>query len=174
LIAARSQRAEQARVFYDENPQLFETGDRYRARHVLVRVAPDAPAQDAINAMARLNEARRRVIAGEDFGAVALEFSDDAGSKGRGGEIAVFSRGEVPAKLAEEVAELEPGDISPSFRSTAGYHFAELLERLPGERREFDAVREGLKQRLLVQQRQRHIQDFVNDLRRKARIETFI
>ena len=164
----------EARAFYDENPELFETGERLRARHVLVRVAPDASEDEVREAEALAQRARRRVAGGEDLGAVAAEVSDDAGSRGRGGEIAVFARGEVPPRFADAVFALEPGVLSPVFRSSAGYHIAEVLERLPGERRAFDDVREGIVQRLAARQRQRRIQEFVNGLRSRARIETYI
>lgn len=165
---------EQARAFYDENPQLFETGDRLRARHVLARVPPDGTPQQAVDGEMRAQVIRRRLLDGEDFGKVASETSDDAGSKGRGGEVPVFVRGEVPPKFFEEVSALEPGELSRIFRSAAGYHVAELLERLPGERRAFDDVREALKQQLAARQRQQRVQELVNELRSKARIQTFI
>jgi peptidyl-prolyl cis-trans isomerase C len=165
---------EEARAFYDDNPELFETGDRLRARHVLIRAPATATGKAATDAEARLQEARRRVVQGEDFGAVAREVSEDAGSRGRGGEVAVFSRGEVPPRFLEVVSALEPGQLSLPFRSSAGYHFAELLERLPSERRAFNDVREAIKQQLAARQRQQRVQDLVNDLRRKASIQTFI
>lgn len=165
---------EEARAFYDENPQLFETGERLRARHVLVRVPEDATEREANAAEARALEARRRIVAGEDFAEVARELSDDAGSKGRGGEVPPFSRGEVPKRFADYVYALEPGQLSPVFRSSVGFHVAELLERLPSQRRAFNDVREGLKQRLAARQRQQMVQRFVNELRSHARIETFL
>jgi len=165
---------EEARAFYDENPELFETGEKLRARHVLVRVPPDAKAQQAVDGEVRAQQARRRVVAGEDFGAVAAEVSDDAASRNRGGEVSVFARGEVPPKFYDAVSQLELGELSTVFRSVAGYHFAELLERLPSEHRAFNDVREAIKQQLAARQRQRRVQDLVNELRSKARIETFI
>lgn len=165
---------EEARAFYDENPELFETGDRLRARHVLARVPPDGTPQQAVDGEMRAQMIRRRLAAGEDFGEVAAETSDDAGSKGRGGEVPIFVRGEVPPKFFEEVSALEPGELSRIFRSSAGYHVAELLERLPGERRAFNDVREALKQELAARKRQARVQELVNELRSKARIQTFL
>ena len=95
-----------------------------RARHILVN-ADDDPAA----ARASIQEARRRIQAGEDFGAVAIEMSDDQGSGANGGDLGWFGPGRMVAPFQEAAFEADIGALVGPVETTFGFHLIEVTHR---------------------------------------------
>lgn len=69
-----------------------------------------------------------RARKGDDFGAMAREFSVDSVSKERNGELEFFSRGDVVPELEEAAFGLfDIGDISEPVQTPFGFHVLKLL-----------------------------------------------
>ncbi|WP_397362316.1 peptidylprolyl isomerase [Olleya sp. R77988] len=79
----------------------------------------------------RINEIYKRVKQGEDFSALAKQFSDDKSSSSKGGKLNAFSAGQLSSKTFEEQAfGLEKvNDVTKPFKSEFGYHIIKLLEK---------------------------------------------
>lgn len=76
----------------------------------------------------RANDIAARARSGDDFGAMAAEFSVDAVSKERGGELEFFSRGDVVPELEEAAFGMfQVGDISEPVQTEFGFHVLKLL-----------------------------------------------
>jgi peptidyl-prolyl cis-trans isomerase C len=165
---------DEVRSFYDDNPQLFETGERLRASHILIRV------QEGIGAVRRqqLKEEAERLLAeiraGADFGALAREHSGDPGSAGKGGELQVFGKGQMVPAFEQAAYALEEGELSDVVESPFGYHIIKLHARMPSEKLAFEDVKDAARARILGQRQQQKLQELVASLRAKARIQTFL
>jgi len=100
--------------------------EQTRIRHILV--TPDQII-DEQTAKQRLDDARERILAGEDFGEVAKLLSDDPGSANDGGEMGWTNPGEFVPEFEEVANNSEIGVLSEPFRSRFGWHILEVLER---------------------------------------------
>ena len=101
-------------------------------RQVVVRPEPD-PASLAA-ARERADSVLARARAGEDFAALALEFSDDPGSAQQGGDLGWFRRGSNLAREFEHAAfRLRPGQISNLVRTSFGFHIIQVRRAEPAE-----------------------------------------
>ena len=101
-------------------------------RQVVVRAVPDLSARTA--AFARADSVMVRARAGEDFAALAVEFSEDPGSAQRGGELEWFRRGAGYAKEFERVAfAMRPGQISDVVPTSFGFHIIQVQRTEPAE-----------------------------------------
>jgi peptidyl-prolyl cis-trans isomerase SurA len=80
-------------------------------------------------AIAKLNELRARILAGEKFETLAKEFSQDPGSAVEGGYLGFFKRGELVPPYEAASRKLEPGQLSPVVESQFGFHLIQLIER---------------------------------------------
>jgi peptidyl-prolyl cis-trans isomerase SurA len=100
--------------------------EQTRIRHILV--TPDQII-DEQTARQRLEDARERILAGEDFGEVAKLLSDDPGSANDGGEMGWTNPGEFVPEFEEVANNSEIGVLSEPFRSRFGWHILEVLER---------------------------------------------
>lgn len=81
--------------YYEENKARFEMPERIKASHILIQVKKTASEEERKEARARMEKVLKRARAGEDFAKLATEFSDDPGSKKRGGDLGFFSRGKM-------------------------------------------------------------------------------
>lgn len=103
-----------------------KTVDETRARHILIQ-ANTLRTEDQARLQAR--DVHDRLVKGEDFAKLALEFSDDPGSKGGGGEMGWQPPGVFVKEFQEQIDALQINEISPPFRTQFGWHVAQVLER---------------------------------------------
>ncbi|PKG51654.1 peptidylprolyl isomerase [Olleya sp. 1-3] len=87
--------------------------------------------EDSEDNQSRINEIYKRIKQGEDFGALAKQFSEDKSSSSTGGQLNTFSAGQLSSKTFEDQAfALEQAkDVSKPFKSEFGYHIVKLIEK---------------------------------------------
>src|SRR5208283_4243709 len=79
------------------------------------------------------NEIRDRVLKGEDFATMAKTYSDDPGSKDKGGEY-TFPRGQMVPEFEAAAFSLKTNQISELVETQYGYHIIKLLEKFPSSK----------------------------------------
>jgi peptidyl-prolyl cis-trans isomerase D len=79
------------------------------------------------SAKAKAEEVLQKVKSGGDFAKLAQEYSDDPGTKARGGEMGYFARGEMVKPFEEAAFKLRPGQVT-LVQSQYGYHVLQLEE----------------------------------------------
>jgi peptidyl-prolyl cis-trans isomerase D len=119
--------------YYKANPAKYDKKKRVRARHILVRVDPNAPKAADDAAKKKVEDVAARVKKGEDFAKLAQEVSDDPGSKDRGGDLGYFGE-HVMAKPFEDAAfKLKAGELSEPVKTPFGWHLIKVEEVLAPE-----------------------------------------
>lgn len=104
-------------------------GVEIRARHILLRIEPDATAEDREKLLAEARDLRARAVAGENFARLAEEFSQDPGSARHGGDLGFFTRGVMVEPFDNAAFSLDIGEISDVVETPFGYHIIKLEER---------------------------------------------
>lgn len=112
--------------------QMPTSGEQIHARHILVSVASDASEEDSAAALSKAISLTQRLRAGEDFAALAAQYSDDTGSGQQGGDLGFFPRGQMVSEFEDVAFSLPIGEISDPVKSQFGYHIIEVLEQQPG------------------------------------------
>src|SRR5690606_39027311 len=100
-------------------------------RHIIRLVDEAAPAQVRQQAQAEAEEVLRRARAGEDFAALAAEWSEEPGAGARGGLLHPGREGTWVDPFWEAAVALEPGEISGVVESQYGFHVLKLDDRRP-------------------------------------------
>ncbi|SMO37425.1 peptidylprolyl isomerase [Solitalea koreensis] len=80
-------------------------------------------------AKAKLDALRARVRAGENFGTLAMLYSQDPGSARNNGEIGYFSRGQMVTPFEAVAFKLKPGEVSPVIETKFGFHIIQSIDR---------------------------------------------
>jgi peptidyl-prolyl cis-trans isomerase SurA len=76
----------------------------------------------------KLLELRRRVMEGEDFGTLAVLYSEGP-TASRRGELGFMMRSELDKAYADAAWSLKPGQVSKIVESSFGYHLIQMIER---------------------------------------------
>ena len=104
------------------------------AAHILVKVAPDAPPEDTLEAYNHCLELRQRILDGTDFFTVAIEeahrVDPHAPVKPNEGELAYFSSFSMVYPFETAAYALQPGEVSMPVRTRFGYHIIKLFDRV--------------------------------------------
>jgi peptidyl-prolyl cis-trans isomerase D len=118
--------------------------EKVDASHILIAVKD--PSKDA-EARAKAAGILKRVKAGEDFAELARKYSEDPGSKAKGGNLGPFGRGIMAKEFEDTAFKLKPGEISDLVKTSFGYHIIKVISHttptLESERASLErAVRE--------------------------------
>ncbi|MBB6459832.1 peptidylprolyl isomerase [Flammeovirga kamogawensis] len=93
---------------------------------------PKVSESEKEKARQQLVDIKKRIEAGEDFGVLAKQFSQDYGSGRKGGDLGWHGRGELVPEFEEVALTIEPNEIEDPIESDFGYHLIQLLERRGG------------------------------------------
>jgi peptidyl-prolyl cis-trans isomerase C len=144
------------RKYYEVHKAEFE---QVRARHILIRMQGSAaavrPGQKDLTdaeALAKAQDLRKRIQAGEDFAQLARQESDDTGSGANGGDLGFFRRGQMVPAFEQVAFALQPGELSEPVKSQFGYHVIKVEAR---ESKSFEDVRPELERRMRPEQAQK-------------------
>jgi len=119
------------RAEYDANGLEYTEPDKVRASHILFVVEDGAEPDEVEAVRERAEAALARIREGASFDDVALELSEDPGTRETGGDLGSFARGERNAAL-ESAFDREPGELSEVLRGDAGFHIVRTDERIEG------------------------------------------
>ena len=155
------------RKYYEAHKAEFE---QVRARHILIRMqgSPAAlkPGEKDLTeaeALAKAQDLRKRIQAGEDFAQLAQKESDDAGSAAKGGDLGFFRHGQMVPSFEQAAFALQPGEIGEPVKSQFGYHVIKVEAK---ESKSFEEVRPELERRLRPEQAQKTL----DELQKKSQV----
>lgn len=100
------------------------------------QVIVEPVASDSAKAAARreAEQVVEEIRKGTDFEVLARRFSDDPGSKERGGDLGWFKQGQMVRPFEQVAFAMRPGDVSGIVETTFGFHIIKLEKARAGER----------------------------------------
>ncbi|HEY0960842.1 MAG TPA: peptidylprolyl isomerase, partial [Pseudomonadales bacterium] len=133
---------------YTEEQAEFQAQTERHAAHILFAATTEeeyeAAAEEAASVKARIDN-------GEDFAALAAEFSDDTGSAEAGGDVGFTTGSNFVEPFEEALRALEVGAVSEPVRTEFGYHVIKLLDQSETEVETFEQRRGLLENDLRAQ-----------------------
>ncbi|MFH1983458.1 MAG: peptidylprolyl isomerase [Pseudomonadota bacterium] len=158
-----------AKAFYNEHLDWFHRPEQVKASHILIKAAADATDEIRKDALKRAEEIRKKALAGDDFAALARQYSEGP-NKENGGELPMFSREHMVKPFSDAAFALKPGEISAVVETEYGYHIIRVSEHLPEGSAPFDEVSEGITAKLRQEEVNRRVEAYVEKLKGKAKI----
>jgi peptidyl-prolyl cis-trans isomerase D len=128
---------------YEEKVKDAAANEQRQSQHILISV--DDKTKDAV-ALKKIQEIEKRARAGEDFGKLAKEFSQDTGSVANGGDLGFAGRGQFDPAFEKSLFSLAQGDVSAPVRSQYGYHLIKLNKIQAEAAPSFASLRAQLEQ----------------------------
>ncbi len=141
---------------YDEEAVKFSTAEQREVSHILVQVAADA--SEAVRKAAEVRATKLAAearAAGADFAALAKANSDDAGSKDKGGDLGLMTKGSLPGPFEDAAFAMKTGEVRGPVKSDFGWHIIKVGEIRTGTQRPFEEVRAQLETQMQESERER-------------------
>lgn len=165
---------EKVKGFYDANAGEFKQPERLRLQQVVFALrTPSGTPMTEIEKKEKRDLAEQlvaRARKGEDFAALARQYSDDPAGRERGGEY-LFPVGRMVPEFEAAVLPLATNDVSNVILTPYSYHVVKLLQRMPGEVVPFESVTNQIRMRLELEATQALLPDYQKQLFKDAGVE---
>jgi peptidyl-prolyl cis-trans isomerase C len=161
---------EEVKAYYDKNPALFTQPERVRASHILIKVDKSADETQKAVTRKKIEEIQQKLKNGDDFAALAKEFSQ-CPSSSKGGDLGYFHRGQMVAPFEEAAFALKPGETSDIVETQFGYHIIKVVDKQEAQVKSFEDVKDRLAQYLKQEKAQNEVKQYLQKLKADAEIE---
>ncbi len=136
---------DQLRARFEEQKARFVTPEARLASHILITVDADADEATIESARQKAEGLAERARAGEDFAALAKEYSEDAGSAEQGGDLGWIEPGVMVQAFEDGLYALtKDKPISDPVRTGFGWHVIDLRDIRPAEGMTFEEARDTI------------------------------
>lgn len=143
-------------------------GARVRARHILMGFPQQATQEQRDSVRRRMDSVLTRVRAGEDFAALARQYSQDAGTAQNGGDLDWFERGQMVKPFDDAAFSLDPGEVSGIVESPFGLHIIKVEDK---EIPSFEDVRADFESQIKQQRYQQAESTYIAGVENDADME---
>jgi parvulin-like peptidyl-prolyl isomerase len=161
--------------YYDENPGRFEKPEMVRAAHVLIgtqdmNTRTDLSDEQKAAKKKIAEDVLKKAKAGEDFGKLAKDYSEDPGSKDKGGEY-TFPKGQMVPEFEAAAFSMNTNQVSDLVTTQFGYHIIKTLEKIPAKKIEMAEVKDDVKEFLTNQSIQKQLPDYLEKLEKESNVQ---
>jgi parvulin-like peptidyl-prolyl isomerase len=158
--------AANAEVSDAEVEKAYQEDKTATVRHILLLTQGKSSSEKA-EIRKKMEGILARARKGEDFAALAQEYSEDPGSKDKGGLYEDFSRGKMVKPFDDAAFSVPVGQISGIVETTFGYHILKIESRKK-ETRPFDEVKAELAAAIKGQKQDTGFDVLLTGLKKKA------
>ena len=149
----------QLKAYFEKNIDRYKTPEQIRASHILVK---DKATAEKI--LAQLKN-------GADFATLAKKYSQDTGTKDKGGDLGWFSRGQMVKEFEDAAFALKKiGDISGIVKTPYGYHIIKLTGRKPAHTPTLDEVKDKVRQDYIQETKNKRFSDWYKTVYDQSKI----
>jgi peptidyl-prolyl cis-trans isomerase C len=159
--------------FYQKNRDKFKMPEAVHVRHILVAKAAGDDDKVKAEKKAKAEDLRTQLLAGANFAEIAKKNSD-CPSKETGGDLGVFTRGEMVKQFENAAFSQEVNVIGPVVETEYGFHIIQVLERHTPKALALDDRMKGNISAFIEQQKQQEaFEAILKKLRAKAKITVY-
>ena len=158
------------REFYQKNISRYRTNETYRPGQILFIIPKEATPEEIREIRKKCQKVLEKIKKGEDFGEMALLYSED-GSNRDHGDLGFFRKGELLPVFEREALRLKVGEVSGIIRTEFGFHIIKLLDRKGMDPLPFEEVIERVKADYYDGEMEKAFRQYLGTLKEKAVIE---
>jgi len=142
------------------------TGVQVKARHILLRLPADATPQQRDSVTKLALSLRERARKGEDFAALARQYSQEPGADKSGGDLGFFGKGQMVAPFENAAFGMQVGQISDVVETPFGLHIIKVEDRKTGDFEQMKtSFRDQAKQRLVADAEQNYVKSLTDSMK---------
>ena len=138
---------------------------KVKASHILISYFDAKGEVDSAAAKLTADSVLAKLSEGESFESLVEQYSDDTGTKVKGGDLGFFERRQMVQEFDEMAFSMKVGEISGLVQTNFGYHIIKLTDRQPYP--DFESNRDDLKKIYQKQRYQADYDGYINSLKSK-------
>lgn len=122
--------------------------------HILFRLKKGMTEAERKAKLTTANEAWSKIKAGEKFGAISDDYSEDRISAKKRGDLGWLKRGSIDPKFSKKIFEMKKDEISEPFETSFGYHIVKVIDAPKTVKKSFEAVKGDIRYLLRQQMKE--------------------
>ena len=153
---------------YKKNIQDYQVPDRAHVEHILLMTVGKTDAEiEEIQKKAQdiLNQARK----GANFEDLAKKYSEDPGTKDKGGDLGWIVKGQTVAEFEKAAFSLPKGSISDLVKTQYGFHIIKIIDKETAHTKTFDEVKDSIRAPLMLSEADKQAGDIADKLSQAIR-----
>ena len=153
---------------YQDNIQQYAVPNQVHVEHILLKTVGQTDAE-VTETKKKAEDVLKQARKGAKFEELAKKYSEDPGSKEKGGDLGWIRQGQTVPEFEKEAFSLAPGQISDLVRTQYGFHILKVLEKQTAHTKPFDEVKDSLRTQALLNQAEKQATDTVDQISRAIR-----
>jgi len=153
---------------YEANKQQYEVPNQVHVQHILFKTVgqTDALVEETRK---KAEDVLKQAKKGTKFDELAKKYSEDPGSKDKGGDLGWIRQGQTVPEFEKTAFSLAPGQISDLVRTQYGFHIIKVLEKQTAHTKPFDEVKDSIRAPLLLTEADKQATNTADQLTRAIR-----
>jgi parvulin-like peptidyl-prolyl isomerase len=145
----------------------------YNLEEIPESIRPIVSEDEKNQVKARAEAILKRTKAGEDFAKVAQAYSEDQGSKAKGGDLGYFTLGRMVPEFEDAAFYTDPGEISGIVETQYGYHIIKVEDHINARQRSFEEMKDYIREKLHRQLVMFKVQKFIRQATESAGMRVY-
>jgi peptidyl-prolyl cis-trans isomerase D len=141
---------EELKAAYQQNSQQYMVPNRVHVQHILFFTKGKTDAEVA-EIRKKAEDVLKQAKKGAKFEDLAKKYSEDPGSKDKGGDLGFIVQGQTVKEFEQTAFSLPPGSVSDLVQTVYGFHILKVLEKETAHTQSFDEVKASLRGPMLRQ-----------------------
>lgn len=164
---------EDMKKHFEENKNKYDQPEKIKASHILIKVEEGTDKAKAKKVAEKvLKEVQDSAKDPKSFTKLVNKYSEDKGSKRRGGDLGYFERTEDGGKMVKPFSDAafalkNVGDISGIVETQFGFHIIKLTGKRDKVVKTFDDVKKSIEQTLKTEKRKDGFQDRIEKIKKE-------
>src|SRR5437660_99732 len=153
---------------YQDNIQQYEVPNQVHVQHILFKTVgqTDALVEETKK---KAEDVLKQAKKGAKFDELAKKYSEDPGSKDKGGDLGWIRQGQTVPEFEKSAFSLAPGQISDLVRTQYGFHVIKVLEKQTAHTKPFDEVKDSIRAQAALNQAEKQATDTVDQVSKAIR-----
>jgi len=149
---------------YMNNIQQYQVPNRVHVQHILFMTVGKTTDAEVEEVKKKAEDVLKQVKKGGKFEDLAKKYSEDPGSKDKGGDLSWITQGQTVPEFEKTAFSLAPGQVSDLIKTQYGFHIIKVLEKETAHTKPFEEVKDSLRAPLLLTQADKLASDTADQL----------
>jgi peptidyl-prolyl cis-trans isomerase D len=135
---------------YQQEIQQYQLPNRVHVQHILLMTVGNKTDAEIEEIRQKAEDVLKQARKGAKFDELAKKYSEDPGSKDKGGDLGWLTQGQTVPEFEKTAFSLEKDKISDLVKTQYGFHIIKVLDKETAHTKPFDEVKDSIKTRLLL------------------------